>query len=125
MIFLKSGTNTNTAQQRFDELLLDAIDEVLSSLGEPVRNHLYIHLKNDFLISRNELPQRIEEFSDFLYRIFGSSAQHLEIKFIQTLYSKISVDQDVEDMSIVFKETDVTFLNYVNKMRESFEISRQ
>ena len=121
---MKSGTKINTVQRRFDQLLLDAIDEVLSSLGEPVRNHLYIHFENDFLISRNELTQRIEEFSDVLYRIFGSSAKHLEIRFIQTLYTKISVDQDVEDKSIVFKETDITFLNYVNRMRESFEISR-
>ena len=114
----------NTAQQKFDQLLLEAIDEVLSSLGKPVKNHLYIHLENDFLVTKKELPQKIDEFSNFLFRIFGSSANHLEIKFMQTLYTKISTDQNFEPKSIVFKEIDLTFLNYVNRMRESFEISR-
>lgn len=114
----------NTGQQKFDQLFLEAIDEVLSSLGEPVKNHLYTHSKNDFLISKDELPQKIEEFSNFLFRIFGSGAHHLEIKFMQTLYAKIRADQNVKHKPIVFKEIDLTFLNYVNKMRESFEISR-
>ena len=106
------------------QLLLEAIDQVLSSLGEPVKNHLYIHLENDFLIKKNELPQKIEEFSHFLFKIFGSSAHHLEIKFMQTLYAKINADQIGEHMSIVFKEKDLTFINYVKRMRESVEISR-
>ncbi len=114
----------NTAQQKFDQLLVESIDEVLGSLGEPVKNHLYIHLENDFSITKNELPQQIEEFSRFLFRIFGSSANHLEIRFMKTLYSKISADQHLEHKSIAFNEVDLTFSTYVNKMRESFEISR-
>jgi hypothetical protein len=114
----------NTEQQKFDQLLFEAIDEVLSSLGEPVKNHLYNHLENDFSITKNELPQNIEEFSNFLFRIFGSGSRHLEIRFMQTLYAKISADQHFGHKSIAFKEIDLTFLTYVNRMRESFEISR-
>ncbi|MGD0451809.1 MAG: hypothetical protein ABSA79_12245 [Candidatus Bathyarchaeia archaeon] len=114
----------STAQQKFDQLLVEAIDEVLGSLGEPVKNHVYIHLENDFSITKNELPQKIEEFSHFLLRIFGSSAYHLEIKFMKTLYAKISADQHFKNQSIAFKEIDLTFSAYVNAMRESFEISR-
>jgi hypothetical protein len=124
MVFLKRYRKMNTTQQKFDQLLVEAIDEVLSSLGEPVKNHLYIHLENNFLIMKNEIPQHIEEFSDFLFRIFGTGALHLEIKFMKTLYSKISADQSFKHKSIAFKDVDLTFLTYVNKMRDSFEISR-
>lgn len=113
-----------TAQQKFDKLLIEAIDEVLSSLGEPVKNHLYIRLEDDFSITKNDLPEQIEEFSNFLSRVFGSGAQHLEIKFMKTLYGKISADQHFEHNSIAFNKVDLTFLTYVNRMRESFEISR-
>ena len=124
MISLKMDRKMNTAQQKFDKLLLEAIEEVLSSLGKQLKNHLYTHLENDLLITKNEIPQKIDEFSNFLFRIFGSSANHLEIEFMQTLYAKISTNQNFEPKSIVFKEIDLTFLNYVNRMRESFEISR-
>ena len=96
---------------------------MLSSFGEPVKNDVYTHLKNDFSISKNELPQNIQEFSNFLFRVFGSGARHLEIKFMQTLYAKISDGKNVKHKPIVFKEIDLTFLNYVNKIRDSFEIS--
>ena len=110
----------NAAYQKFDQLLVEAIDEVLASLGEPVKNHIYIHLENDFLITKKELPKQIEEFSDFLFRIFGSSANNLEIRFMRTLYSKIKSDQQLEYKSININEDDLTFSTYVNKMRESF-----
>jgi len=110
----------NTAQKKFDQLLLEAINEVLSSLGEPIKNYVFIHLENDFLITKNEIPQKIEEFAHFLFRIFGSSAHYLDIKFMQTLYKKISAHQNVGYQSIVFEKTDMTFLNYVSKMRENY-----
>ena len=122
--FLKMERKMNTAQQKFDQSLIEAIDEVLSSLGEPVKNQLYIRLENDFSITKNKLPQHIEEFSNFLFRIFGSGSHHLEIKFMKKLYAKIIADPHFEQhKSIAFKEIDLTFLTYVNRMRESFEFS--
>ncbi len=112
-------------QQEFDQLLIKAIDEALNSLGELVKNYVYFHLENDFSISKNELPQKIEEFSDFLFRIFGPSAHHLEIQFMKTLYAKINAGQYFGNPPIIFKESDLTFSAYVNTMRESFKISRR
>jgi len=109
--------------QKFDQLLIEAIDEVLCSLGEPVKNHLYIILENDFLITKNELPQQIKEFSKILYRIFGSSAYQLEIQFMKRLHAKISSNQHLEHHSIDLTDIEMTFSTYVQKTRESFEIS--
>ncbi len=112
-------------QLSFDQLLVEAIDDVLGALGEPVKNYVYSHLENDFSISKSELPQNIEEFSYFLFRVFGSSAHHLEIKFMKALYTKISANQHFKHNSIILKEVDVTFSSYVNALRESFEILTQ
>ena len=112
----------NAATQKFDQLLIEAIDEVLDTLGEPLKNHVYVHLENDFSITKNQLPQKIEEFSRFLFRILGSSAHNLEIKFMKTLYTKIKADKHLRLKTIAFKEDDLTFLTYVNKLRESLEI---
>lgn len=121
--FLNRERKMIAAQEKFDRSLVETIDEVLSSLGEPVKNHVYMRLENDFSITKNELPQHMEEFSNFLFRIFGSASCHLEIRFMKTLYAKISADPHFKHESIDFKEVDMTFLSYVNRMRESFKFS--
>jgi len=108
--------------QKFDQLLIEAIDEGLSSLGEPIKNHLYIILEDDFSITKDALPQQMEEFSKLLFRFFGLSAYQLEIQFMKKLYAKISSSQQPEPRSIDLSNKEMTFSNYVQKMRESFEI---
>ena len=109
--------------QKFDQLLIEAIDEGLNSLGESTKNHLYIILKDDFSITKDVIPQQIEEFSKLLIRIFGLSAYQLEIQFMKRLYSKISSTQQTELRSIDLSSKEMTLSKYVQKMRESFEIT--
>src|ERR1700690_1182445 len=47
-----------SAQKEFNEYLFQAIDEVLTSLGEPVKNTLYFQLENNFNITKNEIPNQ-------------------------------------------------------------------
>lgn len=105
-------------QQRVDQLLVESIDEVLCSLGEPVKNHIYARLENDFSITKNSLPQQIGEFSKFLYRIFGPHARLIEIKCMKTFYSKIKIDQYLEKLTIIC-DNDFTLLTYIDKFRAS------
>jgi len=59
------------ARKTFDELLLEAIDEALSSLGESAKQSIYFHLQDKFKISREEIPKHIKEFAEGLEKIFG------------------------------------------------------
>jgi hypothetical protein len=109
------------SQKRFDRLLLEAIDEILSSLGEPVKNCLHSHLENDLGIKKQDIPKEIVEFSKMLHKIFGLGASHLEIKFMEKLYSKIKVNLECPECnSCKWMENDISFIGYVEKMRESF-----
>jgi len=108
----------------FDDILLETIDETLSSLGEPVKNTVYFHLQNNFKINKNEIPKKISEFSDIIQRIFGSGAGLLEIKFMKTLHSKISVNirwPEYEAPLSKWVIMDITFIEYVNNMRTTYE----
>jgi hypothetical protein len=82
----------NSREERFDELLFEAIDQTLSSLGEPVKNTIYLHLQKDFNIGKNEIPQEIDKFLDIMHQILGLSASRLEAKFLKNLQPKINVD---------------------------------
>ena len=107
-------------QQRLDQLLVEAIDEVLGSLGEPVKNQVYMLLENDFAITKHILPQQIAEFSKFLYRMFGPQAKLIEIKCMKKFYSKIENDQQIGNRTMTFEYDDFTFLAYTDKFRAMF-----
>jgi hypothetical protein len=111
-------------EEEFDDILLETIEETLSSLGEPAKKAIYFHLQNNFRISKNEIPKKINEFSDFIQKIFGSGAGRLEIKFMSTLHSKINVNVKWPEYKGPLAKwiiMDMTFIEYVNSMRTTYE----
>ena len=102
-------------QQKFDQLLVEAIDEVLCFYGEPVKNHIYMLLEDNFSITKNNLPQQIQEFSRLLYRLFGSHAKLIEIKCMKKFYSKIKNEPQIGKLTIKIEGDNLTFLDYINK----------
>jgi hypothetical protein len=70
-------------------LLPEAIDETLSSLGETPKKAIYYQLKTEFNIKTKETPNKIDDFSRALEKLFGLGAKHLEILFMKSLYAKV------------------------------------
>jgi hypothetical protein len=101
-----------------DSLLLEAIDETLGSLGEPVKNQIYLSLEHCCLIPRNELPGRIPDFSRFLYRQFGPNARLIEIRCMRLFYSKIENCSNLLVPSFEIDENDFSFSTFVKKIKE-------
>jgi hypothetical protein len=115
---------TGKYEENFDDILLETIDETLLSLGEPVKNAIYLHLQNNFNISKNEIPKKIHAFSDIIQKIFGSGACRLEIKFMKTLHSKINVNVQWPEYKAPLSKwiiMDMTFTEYVDSVRENYE----
>jgi hypothetical protein len=111
-------------QRKFEESLGEAIDEALTSLGEPLKNTLYLRLEQRF-IPRSEIPHHIKEFSDFLSKTFGLGAARLEIKCMQNLHSKINVKiQVTNDKWSIDRDkwitVGMTFENYVDNARKNY-----
>ncbi|MEM2102631.1 MAG: hypothetical protein QXM22_03875 [Candidatus Bathyarchaeia archaeon] len=75
----------------FEVLLLEAIDEGLSSLGESSKWAIYFHLEKNFKIEKQQIPYRIQDFTEALEEIFGVGASFLEILIMKRLYEKIGV----------------------------------
>jgi len=97
----------------FDELLLEAIDEALSSLGESVKQAIYFHIQNKF-VTRNDIPTRIQDFQGGLEKIFGAGAQFIEILIMKNLHAKIGITLTIET------DNPLEFINYVNAAKQSF-----
>ena len=110
-------------ERMFDEYLSEAIDEVLTSLGEPVKNTLYFQLENSFNIPKSEIPTQIDEFTDIIHKIFGLGASRLEIKVMKNLNSKIKVKSELTEGDWVqsrWIEDEVSFKDCVHSLRKNY-----
>lgn len=97
----------------FKELLLEAVDETLSSLGEKPKQMVYCYLEDHFQIEREGIPDRIEEFAEAVEKVFGCGAKLIEIKIMESLYGKMegeSFDYSPED-------DDLQFATYIQAMK--------
>lgn len=73
----------------FDFLLLEAIDEALSSLGDSIMQTVYFYLEKSFHIKKAEIPCRLGAFTQAIENIFGAGADIIEILIIKKLYEKV------------------------------------
>jgi hypothetical protein len=103
----------------FNEVLIQAIDDALSSLGGAPKTAIYQHLEHNFNIKKTEIPEKISDFSDALEKIFGFGARNLEILFMKYLHSKIGIT--CECITKDWRLQELTFQEYVNLMRQKFE----
>ena len=86
---INSKNNVSKKPMDFEELLIEAIDEGLSLLGESSKQVVYFHLEKTFKMNRQDIPYKIEEFIAAIERIFGSGAKILEIKIMKCLFKKV------------------------------------
>jgi hypothetical protein len=129
-----SQTSTNSLNlteeisKEFDKLLLESIDEALASLGEAVKNSIYSHLQNDFNIKRDEIPDKICEFSDILHKIFGMGAGRLEVKCMKNICDKVKVSIAWPEYDWPMSKwivADLTFHEYVENAKKNYLTDRE
>ncbi|MGQ9565322.1 MAG: hypothetical protein ACUVT5_02100 [Candidatus Bathyarchaeales archaeon] len=105
-------------KQDFDRLVLEAVDEGLSVLGESSKQAVYFHLAKTFHIRKDEIPKKIEEFDEAMKKIFGLGAGFLEILIMQRLYRKVDGSLDWDEAK------DLTLVEYVGVVRRCFKEQR-
>jgi len=92
-------------RREFEKVLIEAIDNAFSSLGESAKQAIYFHLQERFKIAKNDIPYHIEDFADGLEKIFGLGARFIEILIMKNLYGKIGESLEWnESKELVFVE---------------------
>jgi len=115
--------NRNDANKKFETILLEAIDEAFSILGERVKVSLYFHLEDKFTIPKQDIPYRIDDFSDTLEQIFGAAATSIQILIMKKLNEKITCNYKYSGPSWLIPE--LTFRQYIELLRLSYEDERK
>lgn len=75
----------------FGKILLNAVEESLSSLGNSSKQAIFYHLEASFQIKKEHIPANLTEFTKALERIFGPGAPYLEKLIAQRLYEKLGL----------------------------------
>ncbi|MCW4015861.1 MAG: hypothetical protein NWF06_05775 [Candidatus Bathyarchaeota archaeon] len=97
----------------FEEKLLESIDDGLAVLGESTKQIVYFHLEKTFKIERENIPYRIEEFTDILENIFGTGAKIIEIQIMKSLFKKFRYS--IKNYS---KQNNLSFIEYVAAVKQ-------
>ncbi|MEJ5327342.1 MAG: hypothetical protein WHU54_03715 [Candidatus Bathyarchaeia archaeon] len=108
----------------FEQILLEAIDDALSSLGENIKTAIYFHVEKSFNVKRDEIPKRLTDFLDALERIFSIGARHLEILFMKSIHEKIRITCKWPEYEWALSKCilpELTFQDYVRLMQQKFE----
>lgn len=98
----------------FEQVLLEAIDEGLACLGEEAKQAVYLHLKTNYALDRQDIPYRIEDFAEAIEETFQAGAGLLEIKIMKNLFAKVGNGY----VSLESPES-LEFTSYVYALRNS------
>ena len=108
----------------FEKLLVEAVDDGLSVLGDSAKQAIYYHLEKSFNVKKEEIPSRMTAFTQAIENIFGVGANFVEILIMKKLHVKIGVAckwQYCKYPMTKLVVPEVDFQKYVDLMREIFE----
>ncbi len=106
---------TEEPEAIFETVVVQAIDDILSALGNDGKQAIYRHLKNNYGLTESEIPYKIEDFARAIEQTFGSVAKLIEIKIIQRLHEKY------KDFSYVPKKEELNFVEFVHSLQRHLE----
>jgi hypothetical protein len=80
------------SQDRFNKILLEAVDFAFDSLGKSCNQALYFHLETSFHVRREEIPNKIQFFDRALKLIFKSGSVFLEKLILKKMCEELNVE---------------------------------
>lgn len=106
-----SSNNQKPSESKFDTVIMDAIEDSLSSFKSFDKQEVYFHLETTFNINKKEVPRRMEDFVNALEKIFGVGARLIEIRIIKSIHKR------VPEFRFTSRTNVVNFGDYVDSLQ--------
>ncbi len=116
---MRKNRKKEKQHKEFREILIEAVDQAFLNLGEKTSSAIYFYLQTKFAVSKEEIPDKIEDFADALEQIFGTGAPKLQILIMK--YLKEKVNAAYKWVGPKWLVPDLTFVKYVKLMELSCE----
>ena len=79
-------------QNNLNDIILAAVEDGLSSLGDSPKQAIIFHLETSFHIKKEQIPENLTEFTKALEKIFGPGASYLEKLIVKNLSEKLGLE---------------------------------
>ena len=112
----------SNAPKDFNELLVEAIDSGLSSLGESPKAAIYFLLESKFGIQKHEIPNKLEAFSRALEKVFKDGTQCLVGLFLKNLNEKAG--GAMNQTAVLLSGKKLSFQKCIELAKSEFEKGR-
>jgi len=99
----------------FEETMVEAVNYILTALGESTKQAIYAHLKNSYGISKDDIPRKIDVFANAIEETFGSVGKVIEIKIIERLHSQYA------DFRYTPENGELDFAEYMINLRNRLD----
>jgi len=96
-------------QNNLNDIILAAVEDGLSSLGDSPKQAIIFHLETSFHIKKEYIPENLTEFTKALEGIFGPGASYLEKLILKHLYGKLGLK---------FEEKSWNFQEYIDNVKK-------
>ena len=106
------STLESQRSHEFKELLLEAVDTALSSLGDSSKQAIYFYLEKNFTVEKQEITNKVEEFANAIEEMLGYGAKILEVEIMKQLYMRIG-----NGFEYFPEKEDLLFVNYIDAAR--------
>ncbi len=101
----------------FGPVLLEAIDESLSVLGDEPRRAVYQYLATIGSLQREDIPDRLEDFAQGMKKALGGASSVLRKIILKKLFQKIG--------STLKESQDLDFVDYVKDAERRYDVLSQ
>ncbi|MCX8189471.1 MAG: hypothetical protein N3F64_07135 [Nitrososphaeria archaeon] len=89
---------------KVDKIILEAIDETLSILGDKGKESIYYFFEKEYLLSKQDIPSNLKKFHECLQKVFGIGANVLEKHLLNILKNKTGIETEMDqEMDFVEK----------------------
>lgn len=76
------------------KILLEAVDEGISSLGDSPKQSIFFYLKTSFKMTKEKIPANLTKFTEAIESIFGPGASYLEKLIVRRFYEKLGLEYE-------------------------------
>lgn len=89
---------------KVDMIILEAIDETLSILGDKGKEAIYYFFEREYLLGKQDIPSNLRKFHDCLQKVFGIGANVLEKHILSVLKNRTGIEPETDsEMDFVEK----------------------
>jgi len=100
------------SKDKFDKLLLKVIDEELKQIfGEAATLIIYSHLKKNYSLKREEIPEKLEIFARGLEEFLSSGAHVVEKIVLRKVYSSFGFQCRIRE--------GYSFIDYMSELKKN------